>query len=288
MQALLHYMPPGPALRGWVRQHQFVRLRFAPGTAVPVKPYWPRPAAALAFYPRDRERIGAGREAPSVFKPRSVLIGQPTLLTQRQLGADSSVYQIEFEPGALYRLLGVPLDRFTDGWIDAESLMPPGFRALADQIEDQDDPLAQRDAAERFLAAWVARCQRPVRPADRVAAAVLEAGQHDLDALARRCGISLRQLLRQSSERQGVGPKLLARIARFDRLVRAADRAEAPSLLQLAVHAGYHDHRHLARDFRQFTLATPSEFLAWERAAPERQFGLSEPAQATGVFAAPG
>jgi AraC-like DNA-binding protein len=280
MQALLRYLPPSPPLRGWVRQHQFVRLRFAPGWVVPVKPYWPRPAAALAFYPRDRERIGAGREAPSVSKPRAVLIGQPTLLTQRQLGADYSVYQIEFEPGALHRLLGMPLDRLTDGWIDAEAAMPAGFRALADRIEDLDDPLAQREAAERFLLDWVADCQRPARPADRVAAALLEGGGHDLDTLARRCGVSPRQLQRQSSERLGVGPKLLARIARFDRLVRAADRAGATPLLHLAVQAGYHDHQHLARDFRQFTLATPSEFLAWERAAPERRFGLSEPARA--------
>lgn len=277
MQALLRYLPPGPALRGWVRQHQFVRLRFAPGTPVPVKPYWPRPAAALAFYPRDRELIGSGREPPSSVKPRSVLIGQPTVLTQRRLGCDSSVYQIEFEPGALHRLLGLPLDRLTDTWIDAEAAMPAGFRALADCIEDLDDPLAQRAAAERYLLEWVEDCRRPARPADRVAAVLLADPGADLDTLAQRCGISPRHLQRQSHERLGVGPKLLARIARFDRLVRAADRAGHASLLRLAVEAGYHDHRHMARDFRQFTLATPSEFLAWERAAPERRFGLSEP-----------
>jgi AraC-like DNA-binding protein len=46
--------------------------------------------------------------------------------------------------------------------------------------------------------------------------------------------------------------------------------------LGLALDAGYHDHQHLARDFKQFTLATPSEFLALEGHSPERSFGFSE------------
>ncbi len=288
MNPVFLYRPPSPPLRGWVRQHQIIRLRFAPGQPVPVKPYWPRPAAALAFYPRDRERVGAGREAPGLLKPRSVLIGQPTVVTQRQGGADFSVYQIEFEPGALHRLIGLPLGELSDACVDAEAVLPTGFRALADHIEDLDEPGAQIAAAEAWLMALVAECRRPARPADRIArhllaghlaehpAGLLAGTGPGLDDLSRRHGLVARHLRRQFSDRMGIGPKLFARVARFDRLVRAANQAPHASWLGLALDAGYHDHQHLARDFKQFTLATPSEFLAQEGRSPERSFGFSE------------
>jgi AraC-like DNA-binding protein len=267
-----------------VRQHQVIRLHFAPGQPIPVKPYWPRPAASLAFYPRDRERVGAGREAPGLLKPRSVLIGQPTVVTQRLGGADFSVYQIEFEPGALHRLTGLPLGELSDGCVDAEAVLPASFRALADHIEDVDEPMAQIAAAEAWLMALVAECRRPARPADRIARHLLAGhlAEHPaghgagLDELSRRHGVVARQLRRQFSDRMGIGPKLFARVARFDHLVRAANQSPQASWLGLALEAGYHDHQHLARDFKQFTLATPSEFLALEGRSPERSFGFSE------------
>jgi AraC-like DNA-binding protein len=271
-----HFVPPIAPLRGWVRQHQVIRLRFPAGTVVPTKPYWPRPAAALAFYPRDRERIGMGRDAPSLLKPRAALIGQPTVLTQRQGGHDFSVYQIEFEPGALYRLTGLPLDRLSDTCLDAESVLPSGFRSLVDRIEDLDDPVAQVAAAEAWLLGLVARSRWPAKPGDRIASRLLEDPAADLEDLARRHGVVARHLRRQFDQRVGVGPKLFARIARFDRLVRAANRAPDEHWLGLALDAGYHDHRHLARDFRQFTLATPGEFVALEARSPERGFGFCE------------
>lgn len=276
MNVRLLVRPPCPALRGWVRQHQFVRLQFAPGTPVPIKHYWPRPAAALAFYPREPEHIGCGLEAPHLRKPRAVLIGQPTVVTQRLVGADSSVYQIEFEPGALYRLIGLPMPALTDRFVDAESLMPRGFSALVECIENEDCPATQQVAAESYLIRLVQASRREAKPGDRVAALLLGAERWELDRLARQHGVTARHLRRQCEERLGVGPRLLARIARFDRLVRSAGQQPHASWLQRAMEAGYHDHQHMARDFRQFTLRTPAQFLRLESGAPERAFGLRE------------
>jgi hypothetical protein len=103
MARVFLFRAPSPALRDVIACHQIIRLRFSPDQPVPSKPYWPRPAIALAFYPRDAERVlGIGDGAAS-RKPRAALIGQPTILTQRQGGDDFGVYQIEFCPGALYR-----------------------------------------------------------------------------------------------------------------------------------------------------------------------------------------
>lgn len=273
---VFHFAPPCAPLRGWVRQHQVIRLRFASDAEVPVKPYWPRPAAALAFYLRDPERLGAGLGPPVQQKTRAALIGQPTQVTLRQGGRDFSVYQIEFEPGALHRLTGLPLDRLVDAWVDAEAVFPPPFSSLVDRLEDIDDPLAQIAAAEAWLLGRVAQVRRAIQPCDQVAAQLVNGSGASIDQLASSHGVDARQLRRQFAQRVGVSPKLLGRIARFDRLIRLANAAPHGHWLDLALEAGLHDHQHLARDFRQFTLMTPSAFRAMEGRAPEREFGFRE------------
>lgn len=277
MTPVFQFLPPTPALRGWVRQHQVIRLRFDAGTPVPVKPYWPRPAAALAFYLRDAEQVAAAPGAPAQRKPRAALIGQPTVATLRQGGLDFSVYQIEFEPGALYRLTGLPLDELTDAWVDAEQVFPPGFRALVDRLAQHDDPATLIALAEAWLLPQTLAPRRAAAAADRIARLLLaDAGSAGLEALALTHGLDVRQLRRQFAARTGVNPRLFGRVARFDRLVRLANLSPQARWLDLALDAGYHDHQHLARDFREFTGMAPSAFRALELQAPERRFGFQE------------
>lgn len=276
MTPVFHFAPPSLALRGWVRQHQVIRLRFASGLAVPVKPYWPRPAAALAFYLRDPEQVMRSPGAPQRRKPRAALIGQPTVVTLRQGGGDFSVYQIEFEPGALHRLTGLPLDSLTDDWVDAEALFPPSFRQLVDRLAQQEEPHQLIAQAEAWLLPLVQAPRRPLAAADQVARRLLQSDALGLDALALAHGLEVRQLRRQFAARTGVSPRLFGRVARFDRLVRLANLAPQARWLDLALDAGYHDHQHLARDFRDFTQMSPSAFRQLELRAPERLFGFRE------------
>ncbi|PZP33806.1 MAG: AraC family transcriptional regulator [Roseateles depolymerans] len=276
MTPTFHFAPPSPALRGWVRQHQVIRLRFDDATQVPVKPYWPRPAASLAFYLRDAEHVAAGPGAAACRKPRSALIGQPSVATLRQGGADFSVYQIEFEPGALFRLTGLPLQVLTDTWTDAEQVFPAPFRALVDRLAQHETPAQLIALAEDWLLRLVRASTRGMTAADVVAQRLLHEPGRDLAGLARRHGLDPRQLRRLFEARTGVSPRLFGRVARFDRLVRLANEAGAARWLDLALDAGYHDHQHLARDFRDFTGLSPSAFRQLELQAPERQFGFRE------------
>jgi AraC-like DNA-binding protein len=210
MTPFFHTLPPASALRGWVRHHQIIRFRFAPGQDAPIKPYWPRPACALAFYPRDPETLVDARGAGVMVKPRTALIGQPTVLTRRRGGADFCVYQIDFDA--------------TD-W-----------------------------AAARLVAGEARSLQR----------------------LAQQAGLNVRTFHRTFRERMGVSPKLFARIARLDRMIRARNAAPETDWLSLAIEAGFYDHQHMARDFRDLCLSSPTAFYAGEQAAPERAFGIAE------------
>jgi AraC-like DNA-binding protein len=276
MKPIFRFVPPSAPLRGWVREHRIIRFNFSAEMKVPAKPYWPRPATALAFYPRDPERVTVGTNGVARRKPRAVLIGQPTLMTLRQGGSDFSVYQIEFEPGALHRITGLSLDTLRDDWVDAEAVFADDFRRMVDQIEDHDDAATMIAIAESWLLAHVSRVKRVQKPSDRIANLLLANHRLDLGYLADKCGVDTRQLRRQFHSRIGVGPQLFTRLIRFDRLIRNANRQPSATWLDLAVNAGYFDHQHLARDFRDFTAMTPRAFKQLETAAPERQFGLVE------------
>jgi AraC-like DNA-binding protein len=244
---------------------------------VPTKPYWPRPAIALAFYPRDREWVRSFGDRTPVRKPRVALIGQPTLLTSRTGGHDFSVYQIELAPGALHRLTGLPADRLTDAHVDAEAVFPSGIRALADAITDVDDPDTMIELAERYLLAIDRRARRASARAFAWAAEQL-AGERPppIDLLAGRIGVTPRHLHRLFLEQAGVSPRSFGRIARFDRTVRLSNRQSPESLWAMAIDAGYHDYQHMKRDFLAFTGMRPAQFMAIESEAPERLFGRAE------------
>jgi AraC-like DNA-binding protein len=269
------FTPPHPALRGLIREHQIIRLRFEPGVVVPVKAYWPRPACALAFYPRDRERISGLDQGPSWEKPRSAIIGQPTTVTWRQVGHDYLVYQIELQPGALFRLTGVPVHRFQDEHIDAEAVMPKGFREVADAIEDATSPAHMIAIAESYFLSKIHKVQAEA-PVDRLAQRVLANPDRDIDSLAARASLSPRQMRRLFQDRIGAGAKMMARIARFDRVIRLRNAQPETDWLELAILGGYADHQHMARDFRAFTGVSPTVFATLENNAPEREFGFKE------------
>lgn len=195
-------------------------------------------------------------------------------MTQRQGGHDFSVYQIEFQPGALYRLTGLPAERMTDCYLDAEAVFPVGFRSMVDAIEDAEDPDTMVRLAESWLLTQSPR-QAP-SPCIWIAHHLMRGTTASLDALAAQAATETRQLRRMFAREMGLGPKLFGRIARFDRAVRLHNRQRADDWLTIAIDAGYYDHQHMARDFRDFTGLSPTRFAALEHNAPQRSFGLCE------------
>jgi transcriptional regulator GlxA family with amidase domain len=75
-------------------------------------------------------------------------------------------------------------------------------------------------------------------------------------------GVSERQLLRRFRAAVGYGPKMLARVLRFQRFATAGwGASEETTLARLAADAGYADQAHLARDCRQLAGVAPGVVL---------------------------
>jgi AraC-like DNA-binding protein len=275
---VFYYVPPSPALRDYVRQYRIVGCLFPAGVPLPVKNYWPRPENCLSFCPRDPERLAYGLDGqPPVASPRSQLYGQHVVATTRYVGRDFLIFQVVFQPGVLHRLTGIPAGELANTMVDAEAVLGAEIRQVNEQLANTSSALEMVNVVERYLSRLMCRAPSKASLLARVGQLILQRpAQVSVDWLAGQACLSPRQFQRQFVAQHGIGPKLFARVARFDHAMRLRNAMPQHDWLTVALHAGYHDYQHLVRDFSQFTTLTPNAFWLRERQAPERAFGQAE------------
>ena len=90
-------------------------------------------------------------------------------------------------------------------------------------------------------------------------------------ALAQEVGWSRRHLVTRFRQQVGLPPKTIARVVRFEGLLRRVAGTGGAAWSRIAAECGYYDQAHMNRDFREFAGTTPTEYLARlpERAAQE-------------------
>jgi AraC-like DNA-binding protein len=154
----------------------------------------------------------------------------------------------------------------------------PLLRARADQLTDRrialidlqlrwrppplDDCRDLDQAADRLQRALLDRLSAVAPPDPRLALAVralFQSAPPPIAALARQLGWTRQHAARLFQREVGVGPKLLARIARLQRAVAGVQGRPGRSLAQAALDAGYFDQAHMDRDFRVLAGQSPAQ-----------------------------
>ena len=87
-------------------------------------------------------------------------------------------------------------------------------------------------------------------------------GALSIRALSSELGYSGKHVISMFRDQVGIPPKLLARIVRFDRLIRHFRNGGGGAWSDLALEFGFYDQAHLVRDVRHFTGVTPTEAKA--------------------------
>lgn len=273
---LFQFILPSPHLRPYVQHFMLYHGRFGAHAPAVVKPLPAIADQGLAFYARGRITVhhreeGVYRRQPAVF-----VYGQQLARLDLHLDpGETLLVGATFQPTMLRRFLRVEQAAMVGQNFDAEAVLGPGVRQLNERLAnarryDELVPLLE-DYLWRHLEA------RPLgtHPLDAVSRhLVLADGRVPLAAWARATNLSVRQFERTFRQQVGVSPKLFSRIAHFTKAVQL--QAARPDLdwLSVALHLGYHDYQHLARDFRAFAGATPAAWLHTNATAPERRLGL--------------
>jgi AraC-like DNA-binding protein len=90
-------------------------------------------------------------------------------------------------------------------------------------------------------------------------------GTHPIGSVAATVGWSRQHLARRFRDEFGFGPKLAARVVRFERARRMLHATPSfVTIAQVAAACGYYDQAHLDRDFAELAGCSPSAWLAEE------------------------
>jgi AraC-like DNA-binding protein len=273
---LLKGFLPSPGLRDYVKNIGIVHFVFTGKESIPVKAFSPRPGDSIEFYLKDPEYVTYPGEEKTK-RPTAAILGQHTLVIDRYVGSEFLFLGISFQPGALFRLTGIPSYKLADTYIDADTVFSKEVRIITEQLKNAGSYTELITLAESFVVTLINRSKKDVHGIDRAAKMLLsDTGHISMDWLAKETCLSSRQFERKFKERMGVSPSLLSRIARFDKAFKMKNAHPEWDWLSIAVQSGYYDYQHLVRDYKDFTGHTPTSFFNLDNHAPERIFGLQE------------
>jgi AraC-like DNA-binding protein len=200
-------------------------------------------------------------------QPRAMAVGQITEAVVIAPSGDVDLVGIRLQPWGAVSVLPVPATELRDVLLPLHLLNAAMTRDLPDALHAQPGPAARADVAFRYLGRLTRRAVPG--PRSRAHAIVAEATRHPeattVRRLAARLGLGERQVERELSRHVGLGPKMLLRIARFQRALAIARADETLTWSAVAARAGYFDQAHLTHEFRRFAACTPSEFLGRDR-----------------------
>jgi AraC-like DNA-binding protein len=184
--------------------------------------------------------------------------------------ADGVAVGLRFRTGAAPRVLGAGADELRDRVVAVPALWGAEGERLEEALDAAPTPALRRALLERAVGERLAA----LRPGagDPLVEAAVDGLRRDpgraVGTLARALGVSERHLRRRLRPALGYGPKTLARILRFQRLLALAEsrRDGEPGLARLALEAGYADQAHMTAECTRLASAPPTAVLG--RRAP--------------------
>lgn len=261
---------PSPGLRDFVRDYLIAHFLFDPEKPIPHKRYAPKPEQGITFFVRARPSVVSPLTGEIQVAPPVAIFGQQMMRCNVHLPPEFLMFRVHFRPGALFRVLNVPLYEFGEDYIDAELVLGRGVGEVSERLASARSYGEMVEAVEAYLVRLVGRAKQKVLPVDRAAARLMaDPLPASLDRMARQACLSPRQFNRKFTERVGVGPKLYSRLVRFYRAHRFKVAHPALGWPTVAIRFGYTDYQHMVKDFRQFTNTTPNAWLQEDSASPE-------------------
>jgi AraC-like DNA-binding protein len=193
----------------------------------------------------------------------AMLAGPDTEAFPVQRTAGTTTVGLRLVPGAAAALLGLSAAELRDRRAPLVELWGDTARRLEESLA------AARSPEERFLALEAAVLERlpAAGPLDRAIAAAAARLRlrpaTGVGELGGGLGLSERQLRRRFLAAVGYGPKVFARVARFQRLLALAERRPPAwgDLAGLALEAGYADQAHMTAECARLAAVPPARLL---------------------------
>jgi AraC-like DNA-binding protein len=251
---------PHPLLQKYVLNISTVSAILPEGIKEVVTPYPPTPFQSLMFYCNNPVSMGRlGNEGEGFNKqPLTVLIGPQYTRVNVKVHGQLNAIRVDFLPGGMYRLLGIPMYELFDEGFDALDFFGVEMRIINQQLQEIIDLEVGKGIVEKFLLGRVASLKQTL-PFDSAMHVLMNSnGIMSIEKIASLSCLSLKQFERKCKERIGMNPKMYARILKFSKAYRLREAFPEFSWINIAHESGYYDQMHMIRDFKVFAGVNPS------------------------------
>jgi AraC-like DNA-binding protein len=250
---------PHPALRGFINNIMIQYAELDPSKPKPVFPMPPLQEQVLVFYPFDPVDIEYPNEKKKVKSPPSIIVGRRVQRVNLHLGYHHLIVQVGFQPGGLYRLLGIPMNEFgADESYESTLMLDKEITFITEQLREVFSFEEIISIVEGYLFRKADSVKKSL-PIDKALQEVIQrGGLVDIDYIASQACLSIRQLERLFQQRIGVPPKFFARLIRFSKAWIMKENTPTKRWIDIAYECGYFDQMHLIHDFKEFTGVTPT------------------------------
>lgn len=249
---------PHPALREYVLNILTVNVALIQGVNEVVTPYPPSPFQSLIFYCNDPVSMGRHESGSFEKQPLIVLTGPQFSRVNIKVHKQLRSIRVDFLPGAMYRILGIPMHELTDNGYDALDFFDAEMQIVNERLQHISNMEEGKNIVEEFLLHRV-RSFKQRLPFDAAMHALLNTnGMISIEKTASLACLSLKQFERKCKERIGMNPKTYARILKFSKAYRLRETFPQLSWTKIAHEAGYFDQMHMIREFRIFAGVNPS------------------------------
>jgi AraC-like DNA-binding protein len=249
---------PHPALQEYVLNISTVDVILPEGVHDVVTPYPPTPFQSLMFYCNNPVSMGRIESAIFEKQPLSVVVGPQFSRVNIKVHRQLSAIRVDFVPGGLYRMLGIPMHELFDGGFNMLDFFGAEIKGINEQLQHLSDLEDGKNIVETFLLNHVASL-KAMLPFDSALRLLLHHnGDMSMEKTASLACLSLKQFERKCMERIGMNPKLYARILKFSKAYRIHEAFPQLSWTKIAHEAGYYDQMHMIRDFKVFAGVNPS------------------------------
>ena len=254
---------PSPPLAPWVRMLWYVR---APDIVPGRERVLPNGNTQIVINLAREFCTGCGEDGSAFRQASSLAAG-----IQRRYGVIDScdlaeMVGVMFAPGGMRRFFDGPTADFSFAETDLGDVWGRGAAMLRENVMEAATPAAKFKVLESELLARL----RPggVHPAVLLALEKIQSGRPRVAVrdLCAATGYSSRRLGQLFQDEVGVGPKMLARILRFQRAVQRLHAGCEMRWDELALDCGYCDQSHFANDFRDFSGMNLTEY-SWSHRA---------------------
>jgi AraC-like DNA-binding protein len=255
---------PAPRLASFIDGYVGYRLSgFAPGL------HRGLPSSHMTFI----VSIGPSIDVVSQTDPRQAPASYDCVLSGLQASAaviSHDGYQegvaIELTPLGSRALFGMPAQALWNTSIECADVAGATGRELWERLQGVTEWSGRFAACDEVLTRLADRDVTVAPELQRAWHALVGSGGTDpVGRLAATVGWSRQHLARRFRDEFGFGPKLAARVVRFERARHMLQATPSfVTIAQVAAACGYYDQAHLDRDFAELAGCTPTTWLAEE------------------------